>query len=165
MHRALTLAGDGSMKIIRDRPRTVDVDEFLSRPLFAHLATVSDFGPRVSPVWFLWEGGVIWIIGNRRTNTFPRRLEGEPRCAIAVVDFDITRGLVYHVGLRGSATVESFDKDRARRLLRRYLGPNEDRWDQSRFIQSLDDPDNVFVRFVAETAVARDQSYSPSGDV
>lgn len=148
--------------MIRDRPRTVDVDEFLSRPLFAHLGTASSFGPRVSPVWFLWEDGAVWIIGNRKSDTFPKRVEEEPRCAIAIIDFDRSEGLVHHVGLRGRATVEPFDKDRARRLLRRYLGEREQLWDAGRFIEPLDDPDNVFVRFEPETAVARDQSYSPS---
>ncbi len=44
------------------------------------------------------------------------------------------------------------------RLLRRYLG-EEEGWD-ARFIEILDDRDYVFVRFVAETVVVRDQSYA-----
>jgi hypothetical protein len=54
------------MKLIHDRPGTVDLEEFLSRPLFAHLATASEEGPRESPVWFLGEDGAVWIIGSRR---------------------------------------------------------------------------------------------------
>ncbi len=149
------------MKVIRDRPRTVDLEEFLSRPLFAHIATASERGPRSSPVWFLWQDGGLWIIGNRRTDSFPSRVERDGRCAISIVDFDRTRGLVHHVGLRGRATVEPFEEARARRILTRYLGPKEERWDR-RFIDSLDDPDNVLVRFEPETAVARDVSYSPA---
>jgi hypothetical protein len=38
------------MKIGRDRATSVDLDEFLSRPLFGYLATASDAGPRVSPI-------------------------------------------------------------------------------------------------------------------
>ncbi len=151
----------GLMRVIRDRPKSVDLDEFLSRPLFAHLATASKSGPRESPVWFLWEGGFLWILGSRRTDTFPARIAREPRCAIGIVDFDRARGLVQHVGLRGHATVRPFDRERAKRLLRRYLGEQEDRWDP-RFRNTLDDPDNLFVRFEPETAVARDVSYSPS---
>ena len=153
------------MKVIRDRARSVDLDEFLLRPLFAHLATASELGPRESPVWFLWEDGAIWIIGNRKADTFPARVEREPRCALGIVDFDRCRGRVHHVGFRGRATVENFDKERAKRLLRRYLGKREDQWDASRFIEPLNDPHNVFVRFEPETVVARDQSYSPSRDV
>jgi hypothetical protein len=147
------------VRIIRDRPKSVDLDEFLSRPLFGFFATASESGPRVSPVWFLWEDDAIWIIGNRKTDTFPGRVESDARCAITFVDFDASVGLVHHVGMRGSATVEAWDKDRAKRILRRYLGPNEEDWDQERFVRSLDDPANLLVRFAPESAVTRDQSY------
>jgi hypothetical protein len=140
-------------------PRSeLDVDELLARPLFAHLATASDDGPRESPVWFLWEDHALWIIGSRRTDTFPARLEREPRCAIGIVDFDRGRGLVHHVGMRGRASLEPFDPQRATRLLARYLGDRSELWDR-RFRDTLADPDNLFVRFVPKTVVARDQSY------
>ena len=146
------------MRIIRDRPRTVDLDEFLRLPLFAHLATNSEAGPRDSPVWFLWEDGAIWIIGSRRDDSFPARIERDPRCAIGIVEFEPEGGLVRHVGMRGRASVERFDPERARRLLARYLGERVDDWDR-RFRDTLDDRDNVLIRFDPETAVARDQSY------
>jgi hypothetical protein len=151
------------MRVIRDRPRSVDLDEFLSRPLLAHLATASDKGPCESPVWFLWEDGAIWILGSRKTDTFPARLERDPRCAIGIVDFDLTTGLVQHLGFRGRATVEKLDAQRERRLLARDLGAEEARWD-SRFRESIGDAESVFVRFQPETAVARDVSYLPSND-
>lgn len=49
-----------------------------------------------------------------------------------------------------------------KRLLSRYLGEETSEWDQ-RFVQVLDDPDFVFVRFEPETAVVRDQSYERGG--
>jgi len=143
-------------------PFTVDLDEFLSRPLFGYLATASEGGSRVSPVWFLWEEEVMWIMGNREADTFPTRIERDPRSALAIVDFDRKTGLVHHVEMRGRAHVLPFDQERARRLLHRYLGTQEDEWDAQRFIEPLDDPDNVFIRFEPETVVARDQSYQPS---
>jgi hypothetical protein len=146
------------VKLIRDRPKTVELEEVLARPLFAHLATASEDGPRESPVWFLWEGDAIWVIGSRRRDSFPARLEREPRCALGIVDFDRERGLVQHVGMRGRATIDPFDPDRAYRLLARYLGADIATWDR-RFRDTLEDPDNFFVRFVPETVVARDQSY------
>ena len=152
------------MRVIRDRPSTVDVEEFLSRPLFAHLATTSKDGPRESPVWFLWENGAMWILASRSTDSFPARLERDPRCAIGIVDFNPATGLVQHVGFRGRATVERLDKERERRLLARYLGSDETRWD-ARFRESLGHRDSVFVRFAPETAVARDVSYLPTGKV
>lgn len=149
------------VKVIRDRPKSVELDEFLARPLFAHLATASEDGPRESPVWFLWENEAVWIIASRRSDTFPGRLERDPRCAIGIVDFDRDRGLVHHVGMRGRATIEKFDHERARRILARYLGRSAETWD-SRFRDALTDPDNLFVRFVPNTVVARDQSFEPA---
>jgi hypothetical protein len=133
------------------------LEDILSRPLFAHLATASDEGPRESPVWFLWEDGALWIIGNYRTDTFPKRVEREPRCAVGIVDFDASTGLVRHAGFRGRARLMPHDPARMGRLLSRYMG-GLDRWD-SRFVEILNDPDYIFIRFEPETAVVRDQSY------
>jgi hypothetical protein len=151
------------MEVIHDRERGVDLEEFLARPLFAHLATASEHGPRESPVWFLWEDNAIWIIGSRESDTFPARVEADARCAIGIVDFDRTAGLVHHVGMRGRATVEPFDPNRARRLLTRYLGADERTWDQ-RFSTTVTEPDYehaVLLQFVPETVIARDVSYAP----
>lgn len=137
------------------------LEEVLSRPLFAHLATASEDGPRESPVWFLWEGGALWVIGNRVTDSFPSRVAREPRCAVGVIDFDAATGRVLHVGFRGRARLEAHDPERMRRLLGRYMG-EEARWD-SRFVEILGDEDYVFVRFEPETAVVRDQSYKRRG--
>jgi len=154
------------MKIIRDTGSHFDTDEqaasrllgeILARPLFAHLATASDDGPRESPVWFLWEDGALWIIGNYKTDSFPKRIEREPRCAVGVVHFEVATGLVQHVGFRGRARLEAHDAARMKRLLSRYMGAAE-HWD-SRFVEILDDADYIFIRFDPETAVVRDQSY------
>jgi nitroimidazol reductase NimA-like FMN-containing flavoprotein (pyridoxamine 5'-phosphate oxidase superfamily) len=147
------------MRVIRDRPRSVELDEFLARPLFGCLATASEDGPRASPVWFLWEDSAIWVLANRRTDSFHARIEREPRCALAIVDFGVDTGLVHHVGMRGRASVERFDAGRARRLLVRYLGPDVAAW-EPRFRDTLQDTDNVLVRFEPDTVVARDQSYA-----
>jgi hypothetical protein len=159
------------MKIIQSTGSHFDLDEsrsrslldaILARPLFAHLATASELGVRESPVWFLWEAEALWIIGNYRTDTFPSRIEQEPRCAIGIVDFDLSTGLVQHVGFRGHADIQPHDESRMKRLLSRYLGEQQERWD-SRFVEILGDTDYVFVRFRPETAVVRDQSYTVNG--
>jgi hypothetical protein len=147
------------MKVIADRPQSVDLNEFLQRPLFAHLATLAPEGPRNSPVWFLWESESLWVIGSRRSDSFPDRLRRDGRCAIGIVDFDKARGIVQHVGIRGRAFVEPFDCERARRLLTRYLGEGEADWD-ARFRDTLSDPANVLVRVAPETVVVRDVSYA-----
>ena len=154
------------MKIVRQTGSHFDLGEegarrlladLLSRPLFAHLATASEQGPRESPVWFLWEEGALWIIGNYQTDTFPKRIEREPRCAVGIVDFDAASGRVQHAGFRGRALLTPHDPARMERLLGRYMG-GRDAWD-SRFVEILDDEDYIFVRFEPETAVVRDQSY------
>lgn len=158
------------MKIVRETGSHFDSDEegalkllaeLLARPLFAHLATASDEGPRESPVWFLWEDGALWVIGNRRTDSFPKRIEREPRCAIGIVDFDPSTGLVRHAGFRGRARLTPHDPARMERLLKRYMG-DRDAWDP-RFVKILDDTDYIFIRFEPETAVVRDQSYELRG--
>jgi hypothetical protein len=133
------------------------IEDLLSLPLFAHLSTASEEGPRDSPVWFLWEDGALWIIGNRQTDSFPKRIAREPRCAVGVVNFDPASGLVRHVGFRGRASLEPHDRERMTRLLTRYMGDPAG-WD-ARFVAILNDEDYGFVRFVPERAVARDQSY------
>jgi len=146
------------MKVIADRSGTVNLDEFLTRPLFAHLATLAPEGARDSPVWFLWEEDCLWIIGSDRSDSFPQRLRHDDRCAVGIVDFDLKQGLVQHIGVRGHASVEPFDAARAQRLLARYLGENHGAWDK-RFRDTLADPDNVLVCVVPDTVVARDVSY------
>ena len=154
------------MRIVRDTGSQFDLDEeaahrlmweILSRPLFAHLATDSEDGPRESPVWFLWENGALWIIGNSQTDSFPKRIAREPRCAVGVVDFGVSTGLVQHVGFRGRARLEPHDAHRMKRLLSRYMGEMET-WD-ARFVEILDDTNYIFIRFEPDTAVVRDQSY------
>jgi PPOX class probable F420-dependent enzyme len=60
--------------------------DLLTRPLFAHLATVRPDGmPQVNPMWFAWDGAHL-----RFTNT-TRRLKhrnvtAEPRVAMSVTD-------------------------------------------------------------------------------
>jgi len=147
------------MRIVRESGRSADFEDVLRLPLFAYLASTSRSGPRVSPVWFLWEDNLIWIVGNRRTDSFPGRIQNDGRSAIAVVEFDPAGGVVRHIGLRGSARVTAFDEARARRLLRKYLGADENGWDHERFVQPLRDRDNILVRFAPDTIVAREQSY------
>src|SRR5207247_8465034 len=109
-----------------------------------------------SPVWFLWEGGVLWIIGG---DSFPRNVQREPRCAIGIVDFDPASGALHHVGLRGTAAVGPYNPEIARRIIQKYCGPAED-WDP-RFDDIRTGTCNLpMIRFTPESVVMRDQSYS-----
>jgi hypothetical protein len=143
--------------VIESRAGSPDIDELLARPLMAHLATSSPDGPRDSPVWFLWEEGAVWLIGNHR-DSFPRRVEQDGRCAIGVVDFHLPRGRLLHVGMRGLAEVVPLDPERLYRLLSRYLGTDVNRWNAD-FRRKVIDRLDLMVRFVPTSIVARDQSY------
>src|SRR6516165_6863885 len=136
-----------------------DLDEFLSRPLYAHLAHTSEQGPRESPVWFLWDGKAIWIIGG---TSFPANLRRDPRCALGVVDWDPTTGRSHHVGVRGKAEVLPFDPEMARTIFRRYFGPDENDWDRRFNDVFTGELGLEMVRITPETVVIRDQSYQPT---
>lgn len=140
----------------------VPLESFLARPLFCFLGTVTDGQPRVTPLWFHWEDGAVWIIANAE-KSYPKRVEATPETTVAIVDFERASGRVEHVGMRGTATVEDHDPERAIRLLKPYLGPDPSEWDQSRFPDPHEwGEEMVMLRFEPETVVARDQSYAPA---
>jgi hypothetical protein len=147
------------MELIEDTLET-GLDAFLARPLYCFLAQRSGSGPRISPLWFLWEDGAIWNVAQLDDRSYPRRVRDYPESAVAVVDFDPETGRVEHVGMRGTATLEQYDPVRADRLLEKYLGEERPEWPE-RFL-GLDTDDYRLVRFVPETVVARDQSYQAS---
>lgn len=138
-----------------------DVDEVLRRPLMAYIATSSPDGPRDSPVWFLWEDKALWVIGTK-VDSFVRRLEAEPRCAVSVVDFDVDQGVLRHVGIRGVAKIESIDQGRLGRLLSRYLGYDRTAWN-AWFVRNVVDPLDVMIRIAPATVVAKELSYFKTG--
>lgn len=139
---------------------SVPLDDFLDRPLFCFLAQQSDDGARVSPLWFLWQDGAVWIIAVLEGRSYPDRVREYPRSALAVVDFDPVTGRVEHVGMRGTATLEDWDPDRARDLIAGYCGPDEDAWDPM-FRPDVSEG-KALIRFEPETVVGRDQSYDGS---
>lgn len=100
-----------------------DANDVLLKPLMANLATVdADGAPRNAPVWFLWEDGAMWMLGDEGASSVAR-LSRDPRCAVEVVDFDGLRGVLLHCGLRGTASIQPNDPALFRRLLHKYLGP------------------------------------------
>lgn len=136
-----------------------DPSELLAKPLMAYLATGSPEGPRCSPVWYLWEDSAIWLIGSEE-DSFPKRLRTEPRCAVSIVDFDVTSGILRHIGIRGHADVCSIDPDRLRRLLARYLG--HDDWNNW-FKANVVDPLDLMIKITPASIIARDMSYFKTG--
>jgi nitroimidazol reductase NimA-like FMN-containing flavoprotein (pyridoxamine 5'-phosphate oxidase superfamily) len=136
-----------------------DVDEFLSQPLTARIATN---GPTVRPTWFLWEDDAFWVL----TGTWarlPDRVRADPAIALVVDECDLTTGTIRQVIARGRAELLPFDISRGRRKLARYLGADETAWDE-RFRRYLhDDPASkgtTWLRLQPVFLVARDLSYA-----
>ncbi|MCJ0919832.1 pyridoxamine 5'-phosphate oxidase family protein [Mammaliicoccus sciuri] len=132
-------------------------EEVLSKPLFAHLSTVEKCEPRESPVWFIWDNKSLWFIGNYKTDSFPKRIEENGKCAIGIVEYDVTNGIVKHIGFRGYAYLEKADNKIIKKLFHKYMG-EENNW-HPRFKSVLGNTDYVLIRFEYQTIVARDQSY------
>jgi Pyridoxamine 5'-phosphate oxidase len=167
LSREASSAGRGGGLAVRIVEKTVsnnhcaifDLEEFLSRPLYAHLATGCAHGPRESPVWFFWDGKSFWIIGGE---TFPENLKADPRCALGIVDWDLSTGKSQHVGVRGRAEVLPFDPTMVMTIFGRYFGPEAAEWDP-RFRDVISGEAGVeMVRVTPETVVMRDQSYRPT---
>lgn len=145
-------------------PRPFDPSSVLSLPLMANLATVSaDGAPRNAPVWFDWGDGEIWMLGSK-DGASVQRIELNADVAVEVVDYDNPEGILRHVGLRGTARIEPMDPARFRRLLRRYLGPDET-WN-AWFIETvacIDDPDGRMIRLRPDSVFTNDVSYFRTG--
>ena len=146
-------------------PRPFDPQHLLHLPLMANLATVAeDCAPRISPMWFIWEEDAIWLLGSTDSSSV-RRLGADGRCAIEIVKFDNEAGILLHLGLRGVATVVPMNPDRFRRLLTKYLGPEEEGWNPwfIEMIARIDDPEGRLIRMVPDSFFTNNVSYFRTG--
>lgn len=131
------------------------LDEFLSQPLVAHVATQ---GPTVRPVWFLWEDDAFWWLTGP-WSSLGRLLDEEPRIALVVDACDLRTGEVFQVTAHGTAEVIPLDRARAGRKLAKYLGDDVTTWPR-RFREPLADPETRLVRLTSDKPLAlRDMSY------
>jgi len=103
---------------------TFDVDAFLAEPLTARIATN---GPTVRPIWYHWEEGCFWIMNGPWAKLFAR-VQTDPEVALIVDVCELDKGRVLQVMAHGAVEIVPFDIPRARRLLHRYLGPDEASW-------------------------------------
>jgi hypothetical protein len=135
-----------------------DVEAFLAQPLTARVATN---GPTIRPTWYLWEDGAFWILTGPWAKLLAR-VRTDPAIALVVDVCDTKTGQVQQVIARGDVEVAPFDVPRGERKLRRYLGPDETRWD-ARFRRYLyDDPADsgtVWLRLRPTTMTTQDLSY------
>ncbi|WP_224824597.1 pyridoxamine 5'-phosphate oxidase family protein [Cognatishimia sp. MH4019] len=141
-----------------------DPERVLGLPLMANLATIDTDGPRNAPVWFLWEGGMLSMLGSRDSSSV-QRIEADPRCAVEIVDYDNAEGRLLHLGLRGQATITDMDAELFKRLLRKYLDADEANWNPW-FIETvarIDDPDGRLIRLRPDSIFTNNVSYFRTG--
>jgi uncharacterized pyridoxamine 5'-phosphate oxidase family protein len=142
-----------------------DHETMLALPLVAFLATVdADGAPRNAPVWFHWEDGALYMLTNQNAGS-ARRIGNDPRVAVEMVDYDNPVGMMRHLGLRGRASIEMMDIALFRRLLARYLGPDETAWNPW-FIETVadfDDPSGRLIKLVPESIFTNDVSFFRTG--
>ena len=101
-----------------------DVDAFLAEPLTARVATN---GPTVRPLWYHWEDGCFWIINGPWAKLFAR-VQRDPAISLVVDVYEMSTGRVLQVIASGDVEITPYDIPRARRMLHRYLGPDESAW-------------------------------------
>lgn len=147
------------MNIVKQKD--FEFDFVLQKPLMAHLSTVEADEPRDSPVWFIWEDDSLWIFGTSE-DSFVRRLKEEPRCALGIVDFDLDKGVLRHVGIRGISEIGSMDNDRLHRFVAKYLGDVKTKWNEW-FVQNIVDPLDIMVKITPKSMVAKDVSFFKTG--
>lgn len=146
------------MKVVQ---KDFEIEYVLNKPLMAHLASSQEGIPRGSPLWFLYEDQKIWLFGID-TDSFIKRLQVEPRCALTIVDFDLDRGVLRHVGVRGKATVTSANSARLNRFVGKYLGNDAEKWNEW-FVTNIVNPLNRMVQVDLEAVVAKDVSFFKTG--
>ncbi len=136
----------------------------LAEPLMANLATLGPEGPCNAPVWYLWENDALWMLGSKNASSV-QRIEADPRCAVEIVRFSAEGGVLLHLGLRGTARVRPMAPDLFRRMLAKYLGPDEATWN-AWFIETvarIDDPEGRLIELKPTSVFTNNVSYFRTG--
>jgi Pyridoxamine 5'-phosphate oxidase len=80
-----------------------EIDAFLSEQRTCRVATTGPDGPHVTPLWFVWHGGALWLTSLSRSQRWTD-LQRDPRVAV-VVDAGEEYGELRGVELRGRVEV------------------------------------------------------------
>jgi hypothetical protein len=62
-----------------------EIDEFLTVQRIARVATTNGDGPHVTPLWFIWDGGALWLYSITKSRRWAD-LRHDPRVAVLVDD-------------------------------------------------------------------------------
>jgi hypothetical protein len=80
-----------------------ELESFLGAQRTCRLATLGPGGPHVSPVWFVWNSGALWVYSLTRSQRWTD-LQRDPRAA-AVVDAGEHYAELHGVEIEGEAAV------------------------------------------------------------
>ncbi len=145
-------------------PTPFDPQAVLPQPLMVMLATTCPDGPRIAPMWFLWEDGALWMPSDAGASTVTRLAE-DTAVAAEIVQFSAEDGVLLHLGLRGRAEVCPMDVPRFKRLLAKYLGPDESAWNPwfIAHVARYDDPEGRMIRLVPDSVFTNNVSFFHTG--
>lgn len=96
---------------------------------------------------------------NSIRNTKDYRIKKDARIAVGIVDFDLQKGILKHVGIRGTAKTGAIDQNRLRRFVSKYLGENSNSW----FVDHIVNPLDVMVEITPKSIVTKDVSFFKTG--
>ena len=80
-----------------------ELNSFLGQQRTCRLATLGSGGPHVSPVWFVWAGGALWVYSLTRSQRWTD-IARDPRAA-AVIDAGEEYAELHGVEIEGDAVV------------------------------------------------------------
>ena len=95
-------------------------------------------------------------------DSFVKRLCIEPRCAVGVVEYDLEKGILKHVGVRGIGSFFAVDKERLKRFITKYLGSDDKAWNPW-FVTNVVDPLDVMIKITPESIVCKNVSFFLTG--
>ena len=140
-----------------------DLDAVLAEP---HPVFVATNGPTIRPLWYQWEDGCFWMISGPWAKLYAR-IQKDPKLALLVDIEERDRGRIYQIMAQGNAEITPYDIPRARRMLHRYLGPDEARWssapdDYPGYLREPGPPGAVWLKIKPTTLKTFNFSYANS---
>ena len=131
-----------------------DIETFLAAPRHAVVATNTvDGPPQISPVWYLYEDGKLYISAGIRTAKH-RNLRRDPRISVCI---DGGHPDYRTVTFYGTATLippgDPRQETMRRRIIRRYYDTEAD---AQRYYESVRDQPSVLIVVVPEKVISQD---------
>jgi len=130
------------------------INDFLQQPLIARMATADLNGqPHVVPVWFGWDGTIVWISSYSNTRKV-KELEKNPRISV-VVDEAKSNGENSGVIFEGSAELirepREFLREKFVWIYTRYLGPQGVLAEEPQ--SWIEDPHNLLIKLTPDKVI------------